>query len=71
MFSESPYQGDSNEYTIFSIKKKITLNYQKSAAMDFFPRDSKQVRNSDGKRAISVRVTEVLLYMVCVVKAKT
>ena len=34
---ESPYQGDSNEhtqYTIFNIKK-ITLNYPKSAAMGF------------------------------------
>ena len=36
---ESPHRGDSNEYTqytIFSIKKKITLNYPKSAAMGFF-----------------------------------
>ena len=35
---ESPYRGDSNEctqYTIFNIKKKITLNYRKSAAMVF------------------------------------
>ena len=35
---ESPHRGDSNEYTqytIFNIKKKITLNYPKSAAMDF------------------------------------
>ena len=39
---ESPYRGDSNEYTqytIFNIKKKITLNYSKSAVMGFFPRD--------------------------------
>ena len=40
MFSlESPYRGDSNEYTqysIFIIKKEITLNYRKSAAMGFF-----------------------------------
>ena len=31
--------GDSNEntqYTIFDIKKKITLNYPESAAMEFF-----------------------------------
>ena len=33
-----------------------------SAAMEFFPRDSKRVWNSRGKRAISVRATEVLLY---------
>ena len=40
MFSlESPHRGDSNEYTqytIFNIKRKTTLNYPKSAAMDFF-----------------------------------
>ena len=39
---ESPHRGDSNEYTqytIFNIKKKITLNYSKSADMGFFPRD--------------------------------
>ena len=41
---ESPHRGDSNEYTqytIFIIKKKITLDYLKSAAMGFFPRDSR------------------------------
>ena len=40
---ESPHRGDSNEntqYTIFNMKK-ITLNYPKSAAIRFFPRDSK------------------------------
>ena len=40
MFSlESPHQGDFNEYTqyiIFNVKKKITLNYPKSAAIGFF-----------------------------------
>ena len=33
---ESPHRGDSNaytQYTIFNIKKKITLNYPISAAM--------------------------------------
>ena len=38
---ESPHRGDSDgytQYTIFNIKKKITLNYPKSAAMDFVPR---------------------------------
>ena len=61
---ESPHQGDSNEYTqytIFNIKKKITLNYSKSAAMGFFQRTQERVQNSRGKRAISVRATEVLL----------
>ena len=40
MFSlESPHRGDSNEYTqytIFNMKRKLTLNYPKSAAMGFF-----------------------------------
>ena len=44
MFSlESPHRGDSNEYTqytIFNIKRKIDLNYLKSAFMGFFHRDS-------------------------------
>ena len=39
MFSfESPQRGDSNEYiqyTIFNIKKKITITYRKSAAVGF------------------------------------
>ena len=41
---ESPHRGDSNEYTqytIFNIKMKIILNYPKSAAINFFPRDSR------------------------------
>ena len=45
MFSlDSPCQGDSNEYTqytIFKMKKKNILNYPKSEAMEFFPRDSR------------------------------
>ena len=35
---ESPHRGNSNEYTqytVFNIKKKITQNYPKSAAMGF------------------------------------
>ena len=62
----SLYRDDSNEYTqytIFSIEKKITLNYPKSADRDFFQGNQKRVRNSRGKRAISVRATEVLLYI--------
>ena len=66
MFSlESPHRGDSNEYTqytIFNIKRKIDLNYLKSAATGFFLGTQARVRNSRGKRAISVRATEVLLY---------
>ena len=63
---ESTRLGDSDEYTqytIFNIQKKITLNYLKSAATGLFPRTQRRVRNSRGKRAISVRATEVLLYI--------
>ena len=41
---ESPHLGDSYEYTqytVFNIKKKTTLNYPKSAAKGYFPRDSR------------------------------
>ena len=62
---ESPQRGDSNEYTqyiIFNIKKKIIQNYSKSAvSMGFFQGTQERVRNSRGKRAISVPATEVLL----------
>ena len=47
---ESPHRGD----TTFNILKKISLNYPKSAAIGFF---------QGGKRAISVRSTEVILYI--------
>ena len=63
---ESPHWGDSNEYTqytLFNIKKKITLNYPKSAAKGFFLGTQERVRNSRGKRAISDRATEVELYI--------
>ena len=45
---ESPNRDDSNKYTrytvfLFNIKKKITQNYPKSAAMGFFPRDSRTI----------------------------
>ena len=45
MFSlESPHLDDSNEYTQYTIsiiKRKITLEYPKSAAVGFFSRDSR------------------------------
>ena len=53
---ESPHRGDSKEYTqytIFKMNKKITLNYPKSPAMGFYPRDF--------KNETSVANTEVLL----------
>ena len=61
---ESPHRGDSNEYTqytSFNLLKKITLNHRKSASMGFFPGIQRRVRNSRGKRTISVRAAEVLL----------
>ena len=69
---ESPHRGDSNEYkqhTIGIIKRKITRNYPKynnvcSCGIFFLFGNQEQVRNSLGKRAISVRATEVLLYFV-------
>ena len=66
MFSlESPHRGDSTEntqYTIFKKKNENTLNYPKSAAEElFFQGTQERVRNSRGKRAISVRAIEVLL----------
>ena len=64
---ELPHRGDSNEYTQYTIfnikKKKNTLNYPKSADMGFFQGTQERVRNSHGKRAISVRAIEVLLYL--------
>ena len=44
MFSlESPHRDDSSEYTKYTIfnLKKITINYPKSAAMIFYPGDSR------------------------------
>ena len=46
-----------------NIKKKTILNYPKSAAMGFFQGTQERVPNSHGKRAMSVRAIEVLLYL--------
>ena len=62
---KSPQWGNSNEYTqytIYNIKKKITLNYPKSAAMGFFSKGLKNIRNSRGKQVISVHATGGLLW---------
>ena len=48
----------------FSIyKRKITLNYPKSAAVGFLQGTQERVRNSRGRRSISVRASEALLYL--------
>ena len=62
---ESPHRGDSNSthnIPFLNMRKKIILNYSKSVAMGFFQGNQERVRNSRGKRAISVRAIEVLLY---------
>ena len=44
MFSLESPQGDSNvymQYTVFIVKKKIIPDYSKSAAIGFFPGDSR------------------------------
>ena len=57
MFSlESPYRGDSNgytKYTVFNIKKKIIPNLQ---LWDCFQGTQERVRISRGKQAISVHL---------------
>ena len=68
MFSlEPPRQSDSNEYTQFTIlnKKKIALNYPKSAAMGFCSKGLKNEFETAVVRAIGVRATEVLLHCMC------
>ena len=60
---ESPQQGDSNEYTpytIFQYKKEIIPNYPKFATIGLFQGTQERVQNKRGKRAISVRAIEVL-----------
>ena len=52
------------------MNKKKTIHYLKSAAWLFFQGTQERVRNSRGKRAISVRATEVLLYIPLFTKHK-
>ena len=49
--------------TTYRHKKEIAQKYFKSAAIGFFKWARERVRNSCGKRAFSVRATEVLLYL--------
>ena len=62
---ESPHRGDSNEYTqytIFKRNRKSPLIIANLQLWDFFQRTQERVRNSRGKRAISVRAAEGLQY---------
>ena len=68
MFSlESPHRGDSNEYTqytIFNIQKENHPKLSQICSYGFLYQGTQErVQNSRGKRAFSVRATEVLLYM--------
>ena len=67
---ESPHRGDSNEYTqytIFNIKKKLALNFPKSAAMVFVSKGLKNEFETAVENEPSVfepLKIEVLLYNV-------
>ena len=61
----SPHRGDSDEYTqytIFKLKRKITLNYPKSQLWDFPHGLKDELETAVVNKAISVRATEVHLY---------
>ena len=63
---ESPHRGDSNEftqYTIFNIKKEITVNYSKSGAMRFF---SKGLKNEFGTAAVNEPLVFEPLKLYCI-----
>ena len=61
---ESPQQGDSNEYTQYTISQYKKENHPKLSQIcnygDLFQGTQERVRNSRGKRAISVRAIKVL-----------
>ena len=62
---ESPHRGTVMSahkipFSIFDMNN--TLYYPRSAILGFFQRTHEKVRNSHGKKAISVRATEVVLY---------
>ena len=73
MFSfESPHRRDFNEYiqySIFKMNTKVTLNYFNLQLWNFSQGTIDRVRNNRGKRAISVRATEGLLYIKVIVLA--
>ena len=66
---ESPQQCDPNRYTL-NMKKKIILNYPKLSEICDYGICSNEPKyefeTAVVKRAISVRATEVLLYLVII-----
>ena len=65
---ESPHRGASNEYTQYTIFNKQKGNHPELSQICsyafLYQGTQERVRNSRGKRAISVRATEILLYLV-------
>ena len=63
---ESPHRADSNEYTQYTIfqyeKEKGPKLFQICSYVILFQGTQERVRKIRGKRAISVRAIEVLLY---------
>ena len=58
---ESAHRGDFL-MTIINIKKEISLNYPKTVAMEFCSKGLNEwVRNSRGKRAISVLIVSQIV----------
>ena len=53
----------THDIPFFNMKKKNILNYPKSVAMGILQGSQEHVRRSRGKRAISARATEALLYV--------
>ena len=63
---ESPHRGDSNKYTQYTIFNQYKIEHhpkliQICSYKIFSQGTQERVRNSHGKRAISVRAIEVLL----------
>ena len=59
---ESPHRGDSNENTKYTIKKEKLPKLSQICSYEIlFQGNQERVRNSRGKRAISVRAIEALL----------
>ena len=63
MFSlESPHRDAYTQYTIFHINTKNHPNLSQNCSYVFFQETQSLVRNSRGKRVISVRANEVQQY---------
>ena len=66
MFSSQGHSNEYTQYTILNIKKKIALNYLKSAAMRLFLGTQERIRKSHGKGVIKSVFEPLKFY--CTVK---